>query len=86
MVSGRFLFVTWDGGGNTPSTYLLARRLVARGHRITLLGQAAQAKAARELGATFVPLGLPDWTPGKANEEEMDVLLPLLYCQTVRWS
>jgi MGT family glycosyltransferase len=56
---------------------------VARGHRVTLLGQAAQAEAARELGATFVPLGLPDWTPGKSGEEEEGVLLPLLFGQTV---
>jgi UDP:flavonoid glycosyltransferase YjiC (YdhE family) len=79
MTNGRFLFVSFDGGGNTPPTYALARRLLARGHKVTLLGQPAQAEAARTLGATFAPLGLPDWTPGKENGEETDILLPLLF-------
>src|SRR5260370_10519379 len=79
MASGRFLFVSFDGRGNTAPTYPLVRRLVARGHKVTLLGQPAQAKAARALGATFAPLGLPDWTPGASIEEQEDVLLPLLF-------
>jgi UDP:flavonoid glycosyltransferase YjiC (YdhE family) len=72
MASRRFLFVTWDGGGNIAPTYPLVRGLVARGHKVTILGQPAQAEAARELGATFAPLALPDWTPGKSVEEERD--------------
>jgi UDP:flavonoid glycosyltransferase YjiC (YdhE family) len=79
MVSGRFLFVTWDGGGNTAPTYPLVRRLAARGHAVTVLGQAAQGPAARELGAQFVPLPVPDWTPGKAAEDEMDLLGSLVF-------
>lgn len=83
MTSGRFLFVTWDGGGNTAPTYPLVRGLVARGHEVAILGQPAQAEAARELGATFTPLGLPDWTPGQTIEEERDVFFPLLFGPTV---
>ena len=79
MASGRFLFVTWDGGGNTAPTYPLVRGLVAREHKVAILGQPAQAEAAGELGATFAPLGLPDWTPGKSVEEERDIFLPLLF-------
>src|SRR5713101_8236934 len=79
MVRGRFLFVTWNGGGNTAPTYPLVRCLVARGHAVTVLGQAAQGEAARELGAKFVPLPFPDWTPGKSTEEEMDLLGSLLF-------
>jgi UDP:flavonoid glycosyltransferase YjiC (YdhE family) len=79
MASGRFLFVSFDGGGNTAPTYPLVRRLVARGHKVTLLGQPAQAEAARALGATFAPLGLPDWTPGTSVEEQEEVLLSLLF-------
>jgi UDP:flavonoid glycosyltransferase YjiC (YdhE family) len=75
MASKRFLFVTWDGGGNTAPTYPLVRELVARGHRVALLGQPAQAAAARQFGATFTPLGLPDWLPGKSVEEQRDVSL-----------
>ena len=60
MMSGRFHLVTWSGGGNTTPTYAVARRFVARGHAVTILGQMAQAEAARDLGARFVPPGLPD--------------------------
>lgn len=83
MASRRFLFVTWDGGGNIVPTYPLVRGLVAREHKVAILGQPAQAEAARALGATFAPLGLPDWTPGKSVEEERDVFLPLLFGPTV---
>jgi MGT family glycosyltransferase len=78
-MSGRFHVVTWNGGGNTTPTYALARRLVARGHAVMLLGQSAQAEAARDLGARFVPLGVPDWTPGKSLEDESDALSSLLF-------
>src|SRR5262245_14433383 len=79
VMSGRFHVVTWSGGGNTTPTYALARRLVARGHAGTLLGQRAQEAAARDLGARFVPLGVPDWTPGKSLEDESDVFASLLF-------
>ncbi len=78
-VNGRFLFVTWNGGGNTAPTYPLVRRLAARGHAVTVLGQAAQGEAARGLGAEFVPLPAPDWALGKSQEEEMDLARPLLF-------
>src|SRR6266852_8177168 len=79
MVSGRFLFVTFNGGGNTAPTYPLVRCLVARGHAVTVLGQAAQGEAARERGAEFLPLPFPDWTRGKSVEDEMDLLGSLLF-------
>jgi len=79
MMSGRFHFVTWNGGGNTTPTYALARRLIARGHAVTILGQSAQAEAAHDLGARFVPLGIPDWTPGKSLEDESDAFFALLF-------
>src|SRR5262245_35223449 len=84
MMSGRFHVVTWNGGGNTTPTYALARRLVARGHEVTILGQMAQAEAARNLGAGFVALGVPDWTPGKSLEEESGAYLSLLFGPSVR--
>src|SRR4029453_11241727 len=79
MRSGRFHVVTWSGGGNTTPTYALARRLVAPGHEVRLLGQSAQAEATRDLGARFVPLGVPDWTPGKSLEDESDAFSSLLF-------
>ena len=79
MMNGQFLFVTWSGGGNTAPTYPLARHLATRGHKVTILGQAAQAEAAQALGARFMPLNIPDWTPGKSLEEEPDTLFPLVF-------
>src|SRR5438093_9784614 len=79
MINGQFLFVTWSGGGNTAPTYPLARCLAARGHKVTILGQAARAQAAQDLGARFVPLDIPDWTPGKSLEEEPDRVFSLLF-------
>ena len=38
----------------------------------------AQAEVARRLGARFVLLGIPDWTPGKSLEEESDAFFSLL--------
>jgi MGT family glycosyltransferase len=79
MLIGRFHLVTFSGGGNTVPTYALVRRLIARGHEVTILGQMAQAEAARNLGARFVPLGVPDWTPGKSLEEQSEAFLALLF-------
>jgi MGT family glycosyltransferase len=78
MGEHRFLFVTWSGGGNTAPTYPLVRSLVARGHKVTILGQSMQAEAARALGARFAPLGVPDWTVGKSLEEEPELFSVLL--------
>jgi MGT family glycosyltransferase len=78
MTKGHFLFATWNGGGNTAPTYPLARSLVVRGHKVTILGQSTQAEAARELGARFAPLGIRDWTSGKSLEEEPDLFSMLL--------
>ena len=79
MVSGRFLFVTWSGGGNTAPTYPMVRELVGRGHAVTILGQSVQSETARALGARFAPLGVPDWTTGKSLEDESDVFFELLF-------
>jgi UDP:flavonoid glycosyltransferase YjiC (YdhE family) len=42
-MSGRFLFVTWDGSGNLPPTLAAARALAARGHDVRFLGHQSQA-------------------------------------------
>src|SRR5208282_2926726 len=47
---GRFLFVTFEGGGNMTPTLALVRRLVQRGHQVTLLGS-------RGLGARVIDAG-----------------------------
>jgi hypothetical protein len=79
MLIGRFQLVTFSGGGNTTPTYALAQRFIARGHEVTILGQKAQAESARNLGARFVPLGVPDWMHDKSIEEQSEVFLALLF-------
>lgn len=49
-----FLLATWDGAGTVPVDFGIARRLVARGHTVTVLGDpTVEAEAARS-GTEFV--------------------------------
>ncbi|MFD4957421.1 glycosyltransferase [Microbacterium sp. NPDC058389] len=49
----RFVFVTWDGGGNRMPTIAIARALQQRGHDVLVLGHDSQAEAYREAGLAF---------------------------------
>ena len=49
----RFVFVTWDGGGNRMPTIAIARALQQRGHDVLVLGHDSQAEAYRDAGLTF---------------------------------
>lgn len=50
-----FLFATWEGGGNIPPTLEVARKLVAAGHRVRVLGDKCNRDEALACGASFVP-------------------------------
>jgi UDP:flavonoid glycosyltransferase YjiC (YdhE family) len=54
-VSQEFLFVLWAGGGNVPPQLTLARRLVARGHRVRMLAPAVLREAIEAAGIAFEP-------------------------------
>jgi len=47
------LFVTWDGGGNTPPTLGIADELRARGHQVQVLGHPDQYERFAEAGLRF---------------------------------
>jgi hypothetical protein len=49
----RFLFVMWEGGGTGPPELAVARRLVARGHSVHVLGDPTLEGSARAVGAAF---------------------------------
>ena len=49
----RFLFVTFDGGGNVPPALALVRRLVRRGHEVRVLGHSTLATRISDSGAIF---------------------------------
>jgi UDP:flavonoid glycosyltransferase YjiC (YdhE family) len=51
----RYLFVTWEGGGNVPPVLGAARRLVARGCDVRILTEPCLREAVEGIGARFVP-------------------------------
>jgi MGT family glycosyltransferase len=53
--NGRFLFATWDGGGNVPPTLTIARGLVERGHSVRVLGPEALRAVTEATGSRLVP-------------------------------
>lgn len=50
-----YLFVMWEGGGNVAPTLGVARRLIARGHRVTVLGDPTIRAEAERDGCAFRP-------------------------------
>ena len=50
----RFLFVTWEGGGNVPPVLGLARRLVQRGHDVRVISDPANEPEIRAAGCEFI--------------------------------
>jgi MGT family glycosyltransferase len=58
----RYLFVTWDGGGNLQPALALARRSIGRGHQVRFLGHRSQEEAIRAAGCGFDAYQeAPDW-------------------------
>ena len=53
-MSGRFLFATWDGGGNVPPVLALAARLQARGHSVRAVGSDTLATRFAHAGVDYV--------------------------------
>jgi MGT family glycosyltransferase len=51
----RFLLAMWEGGGTVPPELGVARRLLARGHQVHVLGDPTIAERAISLGCTFSP-------------------------------
>ncbi len=62
--AGRFLIVTWDGGGNTPSAFNLGARLVKEGHEVRLVGWESMEERAATAGVEFATYpSVPPWPP-----------------------
>ncbi len=49
------LFTTWDGGGNTPPTIEAAHRLIARGHKVRIMGDEMLRDRIERAGIAFLP-------------------------------
>jgi MGT family glycosyltransferase len=64
----RYLFVTWDGGGNLPPELALARRVMERGHDVRFLGHRSQQAAIEKAGCAFSPYErAPDCDASRAD-------------------
>ena len=53
--SRRYLLALWEGGGNIPPELGVARRLIARGHQVRVLGDPTIKGAAEAAGCSFSP-------------------------------
>ena len=78
----RFLFVTFDGGGNVPPALELVRRLVRRGHEVRVMGNSTLAARITDSGGIFRAFApSQDWgppAPGVTAEDEKDRLAKIL--------
>jgi UDP:flavonoid glycosyltransferase YjiC (YdhE family) len=70
---GRFLIVSWDGGGNAPPALNLGARLVRQGHQVRLLGWESMALRAAAAGVAFATYpSVPPWPPALAFEDALE--------------
>ena len=69
MHSKRYLFTTWDGGGNTPPELAVASPLVRRGHSVRFLTDPTLETEVRRIGCEFSP-----WTtaPHRTTRDKSD--------------
>jgi MGT family glycosyltransferase len=79
MAPKRFLFVTWDGGGNFVPATRIARVLAGRSHEVVFTGQRSLARRVESLGFAFHAFErAPEWTAGRSIEEEGVAFVGLL--------
>jgi MGT family glycosyltransferase len=51
----KFLFTTWEGGGNVTPALEAVRKLVACGHRVRVMSEECNRPESEAAGATFIP-------------------------------
>ena len=69
----RFLFTLWVGGGTIPPELSIARALLARGHEVRVLADAALAADVRAAGAEHVPWAT---APQRTRDDVRDAVVP----------
>lgn len=67
----RYLFVVWEGGGTIPPELAIARRLVRRGHEVTVLGDPCVESDARSAGCEFTPYRRAPHRVSRAPETDL---------------
>ena len=78
---GRFLIVSWDGGGNVPPALNLGARLVHLGHRVRLLGWESMKSRAAIAGIEFTAYpSVPPWPSGVTLQQAWkERVIPALF-------
>lgn len=78
---GRFLIISWDGGGNVPPALNLGARLAQLGHRVRLLGWESMRSRAATAGLEFTTYpSVPPWPSGvRLQDAWKERLVPALY-------
>lgn len=66
-----FLFATWEGGGSVGPALTVARKLLARGHRVRVMSDACNGDDVLALGARFAPWTRAPNRPSRNRESEL---------------
>ena len=84
--TGKFLIISWDGGGNVPPALNLGARLVHLGHHVRLLGWESMESRAATAGLEFAAYpSVPSWPSGVSLEKAWNTrLIPALFGPGVR--
>jgi UDP:flavonoid glycosyltransferase YjiC (YdhE family) len=79
--AGRFLIISWDGGGNVPPALNLGTRLVHLGHRARLLGWESMKSRAATAGLEFTTYpSVPPWPKGATLQQAWkEHVIPALF-------
>jgi hypothetical protein len=71
MGSGRFLIVTWDGGGNLVPCLALGSRLLEAGHQVWVMADSTTAQRVADLGMTHMAYtSVEPWPERVAFEDD----------------
>jgi UDP:flavonoid glycosyltransferase YjiC (YdhE family) len=84
--AGRFLIISWDGGGNVPPALNLGARLVRLGHRVRVLGWESMQSRAATAGLEFTAYrSVPPWPSGVTFEQAWKKrIIPALFGEGTR--
>lgn len=84
----RFLFASWEGGGNIPPMLAVVRRLIANGHSVHVMSDPCNREDVEPSGASFSPWTRAPHRPDKTADTDLirdwEVKLPPVMIQRLR--
>jgi MGT family glycosyltransferase len=66
-----FLFAIWEGGGNVMPALTAARKMVERGHRVRVIGEACNRRESEASGAAFTTWMRAPSRPSRDRESDI---------------